>query len=1366
MATVPERGIAGDPRATLIEGFSKQRVELAQRASAQWVSALRDLTARNNLLRYRDLKSGTLDLGDARESTVGALLAGKTVRLSSLFGEEGIDGARRRARNVHAKARENLEERGVRTLSLACGMGSWENNRAAWEPYAPVLVQNAELKPLGAALDEFELKLTEEIELNPTLAHLLRSDFDCDLDISEVLDSFDGAVRSTADLQRVYETVSAQTARVPGFRIDPRLVLANFAYTKLPMVSDLEGAFDELVAHELIAALAGDAEAIEALRAIAAGSGEVPKPDDVPYKDEFLVLDADCSQTYAINAVLGGQNLVIKGPPGTGKSQTIANMIATLIARGKRVLFVTEKRAAIDAVLKRLQARQLEELVLDVHAGVSSRKAFVAAVGKALNATRTVPPVPERGDLDVLEKRRAELNGHAAALHEPRMPWQVSVYEARSTLVALADADSSIRFSGQALAGLGAEARDAVVEQLRELARLGGIGLGQSSNPWAAARLKSDGEAKAAYETVERARRETLPRTLSSLRDAAAETGVRPAETIDGWSAVVDVWRETASLLASYQPEVFDGDLPALASALSPAGEGGFTRMRASLFSSSYKAARTELRGLLVQGADRSDADLRRDCATIEALRARWSAIGGTGRPNAPAKLEKLLQLVSELGEQLGDIEKATGRQGLATMESDQLAAYMDGLLFEQQTLMSIPRVIAIEAELTERGLAELLGTLHEQNASEREAVRAFEWCWHRSILDRVSIEDPRVGGFSAERHDQTLADFKHGDRRHIETTSQRIQRLCAEAAVAAEDTHRDQEQLIRRQVALKRKHLPVRELIAQAPDVLLALKPCWAMSPLLVSQLLPAKTLFDVVVFDEASQVTPADAIPSILRGKQLVVAGDEHQLPPTAFFASDGTSDGEDEDEEVAYASTGTADMESILDALNALLPSRTLQWHYRSKDEQLIAFSNAAIYDRMLTTFPGVGDTEVLRHVPVAWQPGSETNSPTPEVDRVVDLIFQHAEQRPEESLGVIAMGIKHANRIEETRVRRLQENPQLAERLSGFFDETREERFFIKNLERVQGDERDAIILSIGYGKNQRGEMQYRFGPLLSDGGQRRLNVAITRAKRRLTLVSSFSAADLDPERTNAAGVRLLRSYAQYVESDGRSLGEIIKEKPALNPFEIDVRDTLERHGLRLTAQLGTSGYWIDYAVHDPRRPGAFLLAIECDGATYHSSESARDRDRLRQEQLERLGWRFCRIWSADWFHDKQRTIEKVLAAYQSALNGEAVGVGEPRVEQPHSDGSRAAARAAERLQTALSPTDGPRRRAPRPNVRAGRPIGEYSPTELVAIVKWIRSDGLLRTEDELLSAAMEELGFSRRGKKIVDALEQAVKSARR
>jgi very-short-patch-repair endonuclease len=449
--------------------------------------------------------------------------------------------------------------------------------------------------------------------------------------------------------------------------------------------------------------------------------------------------------------------------------------------------------------------------------------------------------------------------------------------------------------------------------------------------------------------------------------------------------------------------------------------------------------------------------------------------------------------------------------------------------------------------------------------------------------------------------------------------------------------------------------------------------------------------------------------------------------------------------------------------------------LQWHYRSRDERLIAFSNAYIYDKMLTTFPGIGGDRCLSHLEVEWEPGSDTNSPSAEVRRAVDLILEHAATRPDESLGVIAMGIKHANRIDEALRQRLLERPDLGD----FFAEDVEEPFFVKNLERVQGDERDAIILTIGYGKNERGQMVYRFGPLLTEGGERRLNVAVTRAKRRLTLVTSFSSGDLDPDHLNSQGMRLLRNYLIYAESGGANLGEQALAIPALNPFEVDVRDTLMREGLRLTPQYGASGYRIDFAVHHPDYPGRFILAIECDGASFHSAETARDRDRLRQEQLERIGWRFHRIWSSEWFHNKKAAVEKVIAAYQAAISDGALTQLRTRDgrRQEILDGASSSIPGAktdtdeqprQRVDSAASParaTEHISRRSPRPNVPRGWKIHEYWRHQLVEIVKWIESDDLLRTEDEVIDEAMRELGFRRRGANIVATLRWAVREAR-
>jgi len=280
------------------------------------------------------------------------------------------------------------------------------------------------------------------------------------------------------------------------------------------MVRDLEAAFDELVAHELIAAIAGDSEALELLRGSEPSPDSIPSPDATPFADEFLVLDADSSQNYAINAVLHGQDLIIKGPPGTGKSQTIANMIATLIARGKRVLFVTEKRAAIEAVLKRLHENRLDELVLDLHGGVTSRRAFVSAIGNALAASASTRSVHNGTDLAILEKRRDELNAHVRALHKPRDPWGVSVYEARAALLGLQDAESGVRLTRDVMRGLTAATKDDVVEQLREFSRLGGIGFANSGNPWAHAPIATDDEARSWYGALETLRGTILPETL------------------------------------------------------------------------------------------------------------------------------------------------------------------------------------------------------------------------------------------------------------------------------------------------------------------------------------------------------------------------------------------------------------------------------------------------------------------------------------------------------------------------------------------------------------------------------------------------------------------------------------------------------------------------------------------------------------------------------------------------------------------------------------------------------------------------------------------------------------------------------------
>lgn len=358
----------------------------------------------------------------------------------------------------------------------------------------------------------------------------------------------------------------------------------------------------------------------------------------------------------------------------------------------------------------------------------------------------------------------------------------------------------------------------------------------------------------------------------------------------------------------------------------------------------------------------------------------------------------------------------------------------------------------------------------------------------------------------------------------------------------------------------------------------------------------------------------------------------------------------------------------------------------------------------------------------------------------------MIIEHAEQRPDESLGVIALGSPHANRIETLLAATRRDRPDL----DRFFSEDGTEPFFVKNLERVQGDERDAIILTIGYGRTKTGAVSHNFGPINHDGGERRLNVAITRSKSRMTLVSSFRKGDLNPNSLVKTGSKLLAAYLGYVESAGRDLGRDGADiSVPSNPFESDIQRALEqRLGATIIPQYGVGSFRIDLAIQHPTEPGRYVMAVECDGASYHSAPSARLRDRLRQNVLEGLGWTFCRVWSTDWFNNRASELDRIEAAYRRALARDAAGTPAliPQLVVPplltHANGASARATA--------SPA--------RPPYRS---IDDLSDRALRDLQAWILSDGHLRTNDELIGEMVRELGFQRRGTRIVERLTRTL-----
>jgi very-short-patch-repair endonuclease len=1348
-------------------GLTEARTErhtLIDRAVRTWTGELIDLGGRNTLLYYRDLKQGTLDLGPASSAVdvaVEQLLSSRTMHLSTLFGETSITTAARRARAVKAKATENFEERGLQTLFLAWGMATWTNTRSATVPAAPILLRQAALTARGGTGEDFDLSLPGEWEVNPTLLHLLRTDFEVDVTGTGILSLLDQD-QEPPSASLVFGQLAKACAAMPGFAVEDRIVLGNFSYAKLPMVLDLQTATDLLAGSELICAIAGDEQARDAIRA-RHPSLSPAQPDFTPPADEFLVLDADASQSYAVNCAVAGADLVIDGPPGTGKSQTIANLIASLSARGKRVLFVAEKRAAIDAVLDRLNRVGLADLVLDLHDGAGSKRKLAADLARTLAATASIAKPDMTAAQEELIRNRRVLVDRTDALHAPRRPWDVSVYDIFARLTGLpATVSSAHRLSGQTLTDLDAAAIGQARADLEAFAGLGGLAVSPSSTPWAAAftagTITTPDAAQAALTTARALAGRTLPETTALLRDIVTRCGLAVPETVSQWIRALALLKDVAVTLNRFDPAVFDAPLDQLAADLAPGRANPVARIWAQLTNSTYRRARETALGWWRPADKPSPAELHQAVTAAAGQLSAWRQATTDGRgPRAAADLAGAEGAFGQLHTEMTDLARWACLPDIDQLSLSGFQAQVQALLADTGTLYRLPELARLRGSLRGQGLWPLVEEISHRRLTADDAVACLEHVWLSSILETVMLTDRRVGAFDGPAHLRTVATFTAADREHIGSTARRVQRAVAENATRVRDEYPRESDVIEHQARLKRGHQPIRQLFQMAPHVLGALRPCWAMSPLVVAQLLPLDTVFDVVIFDEASQITPADAVGALARAPQAIVAGDPRQLPPTSFFAS-STDTEEDEERDAPSLLAGTRNMESILDVMSFQLPppkgTRTLGWHYRSRDERLIAFSNAQpnLYNWALTTFPGVAGPDCLSHVAIPFRPGrlGQEDSVTDEVARVVELVADHARHRPDVSLGVIAMGIKHANRINEALRRERATDADLEAFMSGVASApAAKERFFVKNLERVQGDERDAIILTIGYGKNSDGRMLYRFGPINNEGGERRLNVAITRARRSMTVVSSFSAQELDPARLRSEGAQMLCRYLAYAESGGADLGHAAKPKPALNPFERDVETHLRAAGIPLIPQYGASGYWIDFAAQHPTRPGQMVLAIEADGATYHSSATARDRDRLRQEHLEKLGWTFHRIWSQDWFYHRENEIARARAAYDSAVA--ASHTPEPPRISPLTEPT-------------APPSSGRLGECP---IRTHRPaIADYSMPELITLIRWIESDTLLRTEEDLLAEAIRVLGFRRRGSTITATLQRAITQARR
>jgi very-short-patch-repair endonuclease len=603
------------------------------------------------------------------------------------------------------------------------------------------------------------------------------------------------------------------------------------------------------------------------------------------------------------------------------------------------------------------------------------------------------------------------------------------------------------------------------------------------------------------------------------------------------------------------------------------------------------------------------------------------------------------------------DIAAVFGSPTIDAVDLDRLAARatrwaQNGASFEEWTQFA-----KADRQLRATGPAILADALasgrlpFSQAGVELETAFA-EACWKKAIA-----ADPDLAAFDGRAHDALIVKFVslEAERRRVAA-----ERIRARHQAAIPRGARGAMGLIRGEIGRRRNHMPLRKLMQAAGDAIQKIKPVFLMSPISVAQFLPPGSIdFDLLVIDEASQVRPGDALGLIARSRQIVVVGDKKQLPPTSFFDRVIADDADpwDDDEDKSRPAAGVApvtDLESILSLCEARgVESRMLRWHYRSRHPSLIAVSNAEFYKDLV--MPPAPTTErkakglVLRRIAGAYDRGGQRTNAI-EAEAVAEAVAEHARAKQPMTLGVVTFSTVQRDLICD----RLEAKRRADPALDRFLREGGDEDVFVKNLENVQGDERDVILVSVGYGPRQAGKPldSMAFGPISTEGGERRLNVLFTRARARCEIFVSFGSGEINLERATGEGPRVLKRFLYYAES-----GVLEENRPTRadfeSPFEATVAAAIESFGYKVEPQVGSAGFRIDLAARDPDEPGRYLLGVECDGASYHSALWARERDRLRQEVLEGLGWRIHRIWSTDWFYRPTEQLAKLRAALESA-----------------------------------------------------------------------------------------------------------------
>ncbi|MBI5460140.1 MAG: DUF3320 domain-containing protein [Methanobacterium sp.] len=1262
----------------------------------------------------------------------------------------------RRLFYINQRARSMMEEQGYNILYLAMGFLKWhENNGTPGDREAPLILIPVELERKRVK-GSFKLRWTgEDIISNISLQAKL-------LDYGVEIPDFE-MPRTQEGIDEYLDQVREAVSHEKSWEVRDKAYLGFFSFTKFVMYKDLDPeSWPEdmpLEENPLIKAIFDPTE-----EELGPGFQEDQVDVKLSSEDVYHVMDADSSQIAVIEDVKHGRDLVVEGPPGTGKSQTIVNLIAELLARGNTVLFVSEKMAALEVVKGRLDSVGLGEFCLELHSKKSQKKDVLEKLESVLRNPKPID-LSMDDDLSTIEELKSNLNEYVTLLHSPYAeikwtPYQLFGVKEKSLHHFEKNGTRMPRFTMDNSATCTLRQWQRTINKFKELGELYKLVKPVAYNPWKSTR--PDPILPAEEEEIETLLEETIE-TLNEL-NLKAETlskisGVKIPVTLEDTEhliAAVEIISSFPSLerelilntkwdydklqvynliksleeykakskgLKRFKEGVLDEDISSLLM--------NFQEQKPKLLkflSGDFKKAKKRIGKLYLGKTPENDEIILQDleelirCQKLQ-LKIREqdelarSLFGSHWkREESEAEnlkdisewilkfrkaleegriTEKILiildstqqyeikQITQEMHQDYNQIllyinqldsylhfnpDSALG-ESLTKSPIDYLLSQISLLKVGLSSLQNWSRFSSSRVECLETVGSNLVELVDKDEIEATDIIPCLEGNFADSLLRILFLEKPSLSRFVGDVHEKKINEFRELDRKIINLNRFRIAQELHQNRPSLSSTASPRSELgvLKSEFSRKRGHMPIRKLLSICGGIIQTIKPCFMMSPLSIAQYLDPYSVknlrFDYVIFDEASQVKPEDALGALLRARCAVVMGDTRQLPPTSFF--DILIDVESDDYDLAVL----ADMESILHLCKRSFPSKMLRWHYRSRHESLIAVSNQEFYDNHLLIYPSPSqDSEELGlklvHLPETVYDRGKTATNRAEAKAVIKAVFDHYQKYGDtKSLGVGTFNVRQQQAILEELELQLKLNPKMEK----YFKGNHGEHFFVKNLETIQGDERDVIMVSVGYGFDSEGNLSHNFGPVNQDGGERRLNVLLTRAREKCLIFSNFRGQDLQLGSSAPFGLRALKEFLEYAEEKTLSHLDMIQHT-ADDAFEEAVFEFLSEHGYEVHRRVGCAGFRVDLAVLDPEYPGHYLLGIACDGPMYQTSRVARDRDRLRQQILKGLGWRFHSLWSTDWYRNRGEVQKRLLAIIEELLGEDRGEEAIPPVEE--------------------------------------------------------------------------------------------------